>query len=68
MTRRPVQQARRVSDRQYLDTWPVREPIEWPPIRASWREMAWFAAMTVAMSICILAIGLGLAVFMAVAS
>ena len=67
MTRRPVQQARRITDKQ-LVSWPVREPIDWPPIRASWREMAWFAAMTVAMSICILAIGLGLAVFMAVAS
>ena len=64
MTRRPVQQARRITDRQ-LVSWPVREPIAWPPIGMTVREFLWLAGMVVLLSVCFLAIGLGLAVFTA---
>ena len=55
MTRRPVQQARRITDRQ-LVSWPVREPIEWPPIRTDWVDILLLAIETVAFSLVLLAL------------
>ena len=55
MTRRPVQQARRITNKQ-LVPWPVREPIEWPPIRTDWVDILLLAIETVAFSLVLLAL------------
>ena len=47
MTRRPVQQARRATDRQYLGTWPTKEAFEWPPIRMTLGETLRFVGLVI---------------------
>ena len=61
MTRRPVQQARRITDRrQFLGDWPEREPYDWSPIRARPVDIIVLAVSTVAFSLVLAAIVIGL--------
>lgn len=62
MTRRPVQQARRASDRQYLGTWPERERYDWSPIRARPVDLIGLAVGTIVMSAVLVALVLALIV------
>ena len=60
MTRRPVQQARRITDRNLIADWPEREPFDWSPIRARPVDIIALAVSTVAFSLVLAAVVIGL--------
>lgn len=55
MTRRPVQQARRITDKQ-LVSWPVREQYVYSPIRSTPVQLGRLFLEAIALTICFTAI------------
>ena len=60
MTRRPVQQARRITDRNLIRDWPVKEPYDWSPIRARPVDILFLAVGSVVFSVVLAAVVVGL--------
>ena len=61
MTRRPVQQARRITDRrQFLGDWPEKAQYDWSPIRARPVDIIVLAVSTVMFSLLMAAVAAGL--------
>ena len=60
MTRRPVQQARWITDRNLIREWPVKEQYDWSPIRSKPVDIIALAVSTIAFSLLMAAVAAGL--------